>query len=85
MAIEHAGTDPLLSTCSVGFARLAGTADDTARTTLAADVAAARDHLSGHLQHEERDAMPILQKHLQHAEWERVSNSSSTLPTRGAS
>jgi hypothetical protein len=72
MAAEHAGIDPLLAACSVGFARLAGTADDAARTALAADVAAARDHLGGHLQHEERDAMRLLQQYLRHTDWERV-------------
>ncbi|MFD2091402.1 hemerythrin domain-containing protein [Blastococcus deserti] len=72
MAAEHAGIDPLLAACSVGFARLAGTADEAARSALAADLAAARDHLGRHLQHEERDAMAILQEHLQHADWERI-------------
>ena len=72
MTAEHVGIDPLLAACSVGFARLAGTADPAARTALAADLAAARDHLGRHLQHEERDAMAILQAHLQHADWERV-------------
>jgi hypothetical protein len=72
MAAEHTGIDPLLAACSVGFARLAGTADEAARLALEADVAAAREHLSGHLQHEERDAMRMLQENLQHADWERV-------------
>jgi hypothetical protein len=72
MAAEHAGIDPLLAACSVGFARLAGTGDDAARTALAADLAATRDHLDRHLRHEERDAMAILQAHLQHTDWERV-------------
>ena len=72
MAAEHAGIDPLLAACSVGFARLAGTADAAARATLTTDVAAARDHLGRHLQHEERDAMAILQKHLQPADWDRI-------------
>ena len=36
---------------------------------LAADLAATRDHL---LQHEERDAMAILQQHLQQADWDRI-------------
>jgi len=72
MAAEHAGIDPLLNACSVGFARLAGTADEAARTALAADLAATRDHLDRHLRHEERDAMAILQAHLQQADWQRV-------------
>jgi hypothetical protein len=72
MAAEHAGIDPLLAACSVGFARLAGTADEGTRTALAADLAAARDHLGRHLGHEERDAMAILQEHLQHADWKRI-------------
>ena len=72
MSAEHAGIDPLLAACAAGFARLAAAADEPARAALATDVAAARDHLGGHLQHEERDAMAILQRHLSHADWERV-------------
>lgn len=72
MAAEHGDIDPLLAACSVGFARLAGTADAVARTALVRDLDASRDHLERHLAHEERDAMAILQRHLQHADWERI-------------
>ena len=72
MAAEHAGIDPLLTAGATGFARLAEAADEPARAALATDLAAAREHLGRHLQHEERDAMAILQRHLSHADWERV-------------
>ncbi len=72
MAAEHAGIDPLLESCAAGFDRLAAAADEDARAALAETVAAARAHLGRHLQHEERDAMAIVQAHLQHADWERI-------------
>ena len=64
MEAEHAEIDPLLEACARGFARMAagGTADD--RGALAVRTAAARDALCRHLEHEETEAMVLLQRHL---------------------
>lgn len=72
MAGEHAGIDPSLEACAVDFRRLAAAADDDARQALAADLVATREHLDRHLEHEERDAMTILQRHLRQEDWDRV-------------
>ena len=72
MSAEHDGIDPSLHACAAAFDRLAASADEVARTTLVAELAATRDHLGRHLAHEERDAMVVLQRPLQQEDWERI-------------
>lgn len=72
MAAEHAGIDPLLESCAADFRVLAARGDDDVRDHLAGTLVAAREHLGRHLAHEERDAMAILQAHLEQADWDRV-------------
>ena len=84
MEAEHAEIDPLLEACARGFARMAegGTADD--RGALAVRTAAARDALGRHLEHEETEAMVLLQRHLTQADWDDVDRRSFSKPTRPA-
>ena len=72
MEDEHAEIDPILESCAEGFARLAGTADEDARTALAVRLVAARERLAEHLRHEETGAIPIIQQELTPEEWERL-------------
>lgn len=84
MEAEHAEIDPLLEACARGFARMAagGTADD--RGALAVRTAAARDALCRHLEHEETEAMVLLQRHLTQADWDDVDRRSFYKPTKPA-
>ncbi len=72
MEAEHEQIDPLLEACAVGFARMAagGTADE--RAALAVRTAAARDDLGRHLEHEETEALALVQRHLTQADWDRM-------------
>ena len=72
MEAEHAEFDPLLEACEQGFARLAQHADDDARAALAVRLAATRECLARHLQHEETGAIPIIQRVLTQEDWERL-------------
>lgn len=70
MEAEHEQIDPLLAACSDGLQLMAsgnGTEDD--RAALAVRMVATRQCLGRHLDHEERDAMAILQAHLTQEEW----------------
>ena len=62
MEAEHAEFEPLLEACEDGFARLAEHADDDARAALAVRLAATRECLARHLEHEETGAIPIIQR-----------------------
>ncbi len=72
MEAEHEQIDPLLEACATGFAHMAagGTADE--RAALAVRTAAARDSLGRHLEHEETEALALVQRHLTQAEWDRM-------------
>ena len=72
MEAEHAEFDPLLEACNQGFARLAAHADDDARAALAVRLSATRACLARHLEHEETDAIAILQRVLTQADWDRL-------------
>jgi hemerythrin-like domain-containing protein len=72
METEHAEFDPLLAACEQGFARLAEHADDDARAALAVRLAATRECLARHLEHEETGAIPIIQRVLSQEDWERM-------------
>ncbi len=69
MEAEHGEIDPLLATCASGFARLESHADDDARAALAVRLAAARESLGRHLEHEETDAIAIVQRLMTREEW----------------
>ena len=72
MEAEHAEFEPLLEACEQGFARLAEHADDDARAALAVRLAATRECLARHLEHEETGAIPIIQRVLTQDDWERL-------------
>jgi hypothetical protein len=72
MQAEHAEIDPILEACGSGFTRLAGHADEDARAALAVRLVAARERLGEHLRHEETEAIPLIQRLLTNAEWERI-------------
>jgi hemerythrin-like domain-containing protein len=72
MEAEHAEFEPLLEACEHGFARLADHADDDARAALAVRLAATRECLARHLRHEETGAIPIIQRVLTQADWDRL-------------
>jgi len=72
METEHAEFEPLLEACDHGFARLAGHADDDARAALAVRLAATRECLARHLEHEETGAIPILQRVCTQEDWDRL-------------
>jgi hypothetical protein len=72
MEAEHAEIDPLLEACAGGFAALAERADEPARAALVADLTRTRERLSAHLGHEERDALPLVQRFLSAADWARM-------------
>ena len=69
MEAEHGEIDPLLSSCAEGFARLAEVDDDDARAALAVRLVATRERLAHHLEHEETEAIVLVQQHLTDADW----------------
>ena len=72
MEAEHAEIDPLLTSCTAGFDQLATYADADARDALEVRVVALREALTRHLEHEERDAMALVQRYLVDADWQRL-------------
>lgn len=74
MEAQHAGLDPLLTSCTAGFERLTGHADRDARDALEVRVVALREQLRRHLADEERDAMALVQRHLGQADWDRMED-----------
>ncbi|WP_322919236.1 hemerythrin domain-containing protein [Nocardioides renjunii] len=72
MAAEHAQIDPLLAECADGFASLATDGTPEARRALQESLEHAWEVLDGHLGHEEREAMALLQRHLDESDWRRL-------------
>jgi hemerythrin-like domain-containing protein len=72
METEHDAIDPLLGQCASGFARLRTHADDDARAGLAVRLVATRETLGRHLQHEETDAITIIQRLMTQADWDAI-------------
>lgn len=70
METEHDAIDPLLGLCATGFERLRTHADHDARAALAVRVVATRDMLGRHLEHEETDAIAIIQRLMTPEDWE---------------
>jgi iron-sulfur cluster repair protein YtfE (RIC family) len=69
MEAEHEEIDPTLDACTSGFARLRDHADPDARAALAVRLTSARESLGRHLQHEETEAIAIIQTVMTNAEW----------------
>jgi hemerythrin-like domain-containing protein len=69
MEAEHSEIDPLLRSCAEGFARLAEADDDDARAALAVRLVATKERLAHHLQHEETEAIALVQEHLTEEDW----------------
>lgn len=69
MEEEHSEIDPLLASCAEGFARLAERDDDDARAALAVRLVATRERLGRHLEHEETEAIVLVQQHMTDTEW----------------
>jgi hypothetical protein len=70
MEAEHAEIDPLLTACGTGLRALAeGRGDRDVRAALAVRLTATRESLGRHLAHEERSALPVLQRHATAQEW----------------
>ena len=72
MEAEHSVIDPMLAACAAGFSAMAQTPDAETRNWLAANTEAARDTLSDHMGHEEREALPLVQELLSAEGWKRV-------------
>lgn len=72
MQAEHARIDPVLDECAEGFSRLAERGGEEDRRSLMSSLGEAWKLLDGHLGHEERDAMTILQRYLTDDDWRRV-------------
>jgi iron-sulfur cluster repair protein YtfE (RIC family) len=76
MEEEHGEIDPLLTSVADGLAALAGDrvpagAEDL-RAALKVRMAATRDALGRHLEHEETGAIPILQRHTTAESWKAI-------------
>jgi hypothetical protein len=76
MEAEHGDIDPTLRACADGFALLARAlpveeAVD-ARAALAVRLVAAREGLGRHLEHEECDAMALVQRHMTQQDWDHM-------------
>jgi hemerythrin-like domain-containing protein len=88
MEAEHSEIDPLLTSVAEGFAALAGDglpagAEDL-RAALRVRMAATRDCLARHLEHEETEAIAILQRHTTAESWkvieDQIGKRKSALP-----
>lgn len=62
MEAEHDGIDPTLTGCGEGFAAMVTHPCDDHRNALDVRVTAARELLARHLEHEETEALPYLQR-----------------------
>src|SRR5919197_2017164 len=69
MQDEHARIDPLLAAVEAAFADR-----DGGHQRLGDTVDALASALSGHLSHEERDALPLIDRSLSQAEWQAFGN-----------
>ncbi|MFI6480495.1 hemerythrin domain-containing protein [Nonomuraea sp. NPDC050663] len=72
MESEHAEIDPLLVGCDAGFGRLGEHADEEARDALLGRLRTLAQRLHRHLEHEESEAMALVQRLLSQADWERL-------------
>jgi hypothetical protein len=77
MEDEHDEIDPLLQSCAEGFIQLANHDDDDARAALAVRLTATRERLARHLEHEEIDAIEMVQALLTVEDWAPILKSFS--------
>jgi hypothetical protein len=73
MEAEHSEIDPILEACATGFARLAEHADEDVRAALSVRLVAAKERLAEHLEHEETEAIALIQALLTPEEWEAIT------------
>ena len=78
MEAEHSVIDPMLAACAAGFATMAQTPDAATRARLAAATETARDTLSDHMGHEEREALPLVQELLSAEGWQKVEKAAGS-------
>ena len=78
MEAEHSVIDPMLAACAAGFAAMAQAPDAATRDRLAATTETARDTLSDHMGHEEREALPLVQEQLSAEGWQRVEKAAGS-------
>ena len=72
MEAEHHLIDPVLEQCADLFLRLTFDRDQTARRTLVRAMERAWPLLDDHLAHEEREAIPLMQRYVTSEEDERI-------------
>ncbi|QIG41393.1 hemerythrin domain-containing protein [Nocardioides anomalus] len=72
MATEHGAIDPVLATARERLARMAARPDAVTRSALVDAVTAAREVVDQHLAHEERSAVPLLQRYVSEDDWARL-------------
>jgi hemerythrin-like domain-containing protein len=72
MEAEHHLIDPVLEQCAAQFLRLTFDRDQDARQSLVRALDRARSLLEDHLAHEEREAIPLMQRYVTPEEDERI-------------
>ncbi len=72
MESEHGEIDPVLAACTAGFARLSTHADDDTRAGLEVRLCGLKESLGRHLQHEETEAIAIMQEVMSAEEWREI-------------
>jgi hemerythrin-like domain-containing protein len=72
MGAEHETIDPLLATVRGHLDRMVAGPDAATRAELVDAVTAARDVVDHHLAHEERAAVPLIQRHVAEDDWARL-------------
>jgi hypothetical protein len=80
MEAEHAEIDPLLASIASGLDRLVVAADPDARRALEVRMTAGRDRLNQHMAHEERSALPLVQRYLTPEDWEAMEQAADKKP-----
>jgi len=77
MPTEHEQIESLLSAVTDGFNRLAGQPDRTVHRQLAEHLRRARQALLTHLAREEREALPLMQRHLAGDRWKAAQRAAA--------
>jgi hemerythrin-like domain-containing protein len=72
MAIEHDTLGPQLANCGAWLGRLAAGGYEGDRQALLSRLGSLRVLLEHHLDHEESECLPLLQRHLSQADWDFV-------------
>jgi hypothetical protein len=72
MEAEHGDMAPVLDACSANFATMTESPTSQAHMTLRRSVGVLVQMLESHLDHEERDAMALVQRYLDNATWLQI-------------